>query len=192
LIFSKFYTALSRHIQLTDDDKLLCEAEFIPFEFAKNSFLEEENKVPKHLYFISEGFMRLFYYDDSSNEITTFLASEGQFITPFLDFIHEKTTNQNLECITDCKVLRIERSRLVTLIDKSLNFKQFSLVIFEQAIASTQSRANDLATQTAEQRYINLLEKNPQFVQNIPLQYISSYLGIKPQSLSRIRKQLIK
>ena len=81
---------------------------------------------------------------------------------------------------------------LVELIDKNENFKNFSLIIFEQAMASTNIRANDLATLTAELRYKKLLEMQPEIIQNVPVQYIASYLGMKPQSLSRIRKQLIK
>jgi CRP/FNR family transcriptional regulator, anaerobic regulatory protein len=136
--------------------------------------------------------MRLFYDDDNGDDVTVLIASPNRFITSFLDFIHEKKSNLNLECITDCACYRIERSKLVELIDKNDNFKKFSLVIFEQAIATTQIRANDLATLTAESRYKKLIEQQPEIIQNVPIQYIASYLGIKPQSLSRIRKQLIK
>jgi ribosomal protein L10 len=80
----------------------------------------------------------------------------------------------------------------VELIDKNENFKNFSLIIFEQAMANTNIRANDLATLTAELRYKKLLQEQPEIIQNVPVQYIASYLGIKPQSLSRIRKQMIK
>jgi CRP-like cAMP-binding protein len=154
--------------------------------------LEVQNQKPQHLYFINEGFMRLFYYDNNSDEVTTHLCSPNGFITSFLSFIHEKPAEDNLECITDCELIRITRPKLVELIEKSEQFKKFSLIIFEQAIASTQIRANNLATLTAELRYKKLIEQQPEIIQNVPIQYIASYLGIKPQSLSRIRKQLIK
>jgi CRP-like cAMP-binding protein len=88
-------------------------------------------------------------------------------------------------------VLRITNANLKKLIDESENFKKFSLIIFEQAIFSTANRANDLATLNAEQRYKKLIDKQPQLIQNIPIQYIASYLGMKPESLSRIRRQII-
>jgi hypothetical protein len=78
------------------------------------------------------------------------------------------------------------------LIDKNENFKKLSLVIFEQSVAATQIRANDFATLTAELRYKKLIDYQPEIIQHVPIQYIASYLGIKPQSLSRIRKQIIK
>jgi hypothetical protein len=64
--------------------------------------------------------------------------------------------------------------------------------MLEKSISSATLRANDLALLNAEQRYHKMLDQQAHFIQNIPLQYIASYLGIKPQSLSRIRKQIIK
>ncbi len=81
---------------------------------------------------------------------------------------------------------------MIELIDKNENFKKFSLVIFEQAATTNQIRANDFATLTAELRYKKMVEHQPEIIQHVPIQYIASYLGIKPQSLSRIRKQMIK
>lgn len=136
--------------------------------------------------------MRLFYYDDNGDEITTQLSSPESFITSFLSYINQKKATDNLECITDCDLLRISRPKMLELIAASETFKNFSLIIFQEAITTTQSRANDLATLTAEIKYKKLLNEQPQLIQNIPLQYIASYLGIKPQSLSRIRNLLNK
>ncbi len=187
-----FLSLFESYVQLTESDIEFCKQYFELKSLPKNNIIEEENKVPKYLYFITKGFMRLFYYDDNGDEVTTFIASPNRFITSFLSFIHEKKSNENLECITDCEFYKIERSKLLELIDKNENFKKFSLVIFEQAIATTQIRANDFATLTADLRYKKLIEQQPEIIQNVPVQYIASYLGIKPQSLSRIRKQMIK
>lgn len=187
-----FLSLFDSYVKLSDSDMEFCRKYFELASLPKNSIVEEENRVPKHLYFITNGFMRLFYYDDNGDEITTLIASPNRFITSFLNFIHEKKSNENLECITDCEFYRIERSKLIELIDKNENFKKFSLVIFEQAIATTQIRANDFATLTADLRYKKLIEQQPEIIQHVPIQYIASCLGIKPQSLSRIRKQIIK
>ncbi|TAE30003.1 MAG: Crp/Fnr family transcriptional regulator [Cytophagales bacterium] len=191
-MIDNLFKAFSTQVELTESDKEICAPYFELITFSKNSIVEEENRVPRYLYFIVKGFMRLFYYDDNGDEVTTFIASSNAFITPFLEFIHERKSKENLECITDCDVYKAERISLMELINKNENFKQFSLTIFEQAIATTQLRANDLATLTAELRYKKLLEQQPDIIQNVPVQYIASYLGIKPQSLSRIRRQLIK
>jgi len=187
-----FLNLFDSYVKLTDKDIDICKQYFELKSLPKNNIVEEENKVPKHLYFITKGFMRLFYYDDKGDEITTHIESQNQFITSFTNFIREIKSNENLECITNCEFYKIERSKLIELIEKNENFKNFSLVIFEQAAARTQIRANDFATLTADLRYKKLVEQQPEIIQNVPIQYIASYLGIKPQSLSRIRKQIIK
>jgi CRP/FNR family transcriptional regulator, anaerobic regulatory protein len=191
-MLDRFYQVFSAFSPLHPDDKKLCEPYFELVSLTKNDLVEEENKIPRHLYFLNEGFMRLFYNSEDGEEVTTFIASPNQFITPFLDFIHEKKSLFNVACVTNCEVLRIERSQLVQLIAQSTPFQKFSIVIFEQAIASTQARANDLATLSAEARYKKLITEQPEIIQHVPIQYIASYLGIKPQSLSRIRRQITK
>jgi len=189
---ASFLNLFDSYVKLTDSEIEFCKPYFELNSVPKNSIVEEENRVPKHLYFITKGFMRLFYYDTNGDEITTLIVSQNRFVTSFTNFIHETKSNENLECITNCEFYKIERSKLVELIDKSENFKKLSLTIFEQSVATTQLRANDFATLTAELRYKKLVEQQPELIKNVPVQYIASYLGIKPQSLSRIRKQLIK
>lgn len=185
------FDTISKTVSLTETDIQLCNTYFELVTTGKNYILEEQDKIPQYLYFIASGFMRLFYYDENGDEVTSHISSPNSFLAPFLSFINQKKAKENIECITECELLRISRPDLVTLIDSSENFKKFSLIIFEQAIESTEIRANDLATLVAEQRYKKLMETQPSILQNVPIQYIASYLGIKPQSLSRIRRQII-
>ncbi len=191
-MIEQLFNQIEKHIPLTETDKSFCEPYFERFDLSKNSILEEEDKIPTHLYFILQGFMRLFYIADTGEEITTLIASPNQFVTSFLHFINQSKSSEKLTTITDATFYRIERSRLKALIDANENFKKFSLLIFEHAITASHTRANDLATRNAEMRYKKLMEEQPEIIQNVPIQFIASYLGIKPQSLSRIRKQFIK
>jgi CRP/FNR family transcriptional regulator, anaerobic regulatory protein len=183
---------ISKKVAFTKEDIQLCEQYFIPSTHLRNSIIDEQDKIPQYLYFVNAGYMRLFFYDDNGDEATSYITGPQNFIASFLSLVHQQKTIENVECITDCELLSIKREDVLTLIEQSENFKQFSLVIFENAMASSQLRANDLATLSAEQRYKKLIETQPQILQNVPIQYIASYLGIKPQSLSRIRKQFIK
>ncbi len=182
---------INKTVILTDKDIQLCNQYFETVSISKNTILQVQDKVPEYLYFIASGFMRLFYCDENGDEITTNLSSSNAFLTSFLSFIHQKKAKENVECITKCDIVRIHRPNLAILIDECESFKKFSLIIFENAIASTENRANDLATLSAEQRYRKLMENQPEILQNVPMQYIASFLGMKPESLSRIRRQKI-
>ena len=190
-MFDSLFQEISKTIQLDVNDKTFCKQYFETVTVNRNTIIEDQEKIPLFLYFIDKGFMRLFYYDENGDEITTYLCSPNGFIASFLNLINQTPATENVECITDCQLLRISRQNLITLIDKSENFKKFSLSIFEKVMALSQIRANDLATLTAELRYKKMIAEQPHLLQNIPIQYIASFLGIKPQSLSRIRRQII-
>ncbi|MFM2232713.1 MAG: hypothetical protein RJB31_1414 [Bacteroidota bacterium] len=190
--YERLLAEISQTGKLTVEDIDNVKKNFIPVSATRNSVLEEQGKVPQYLYFIDSGFMRLFYYDENGEEQTTFLCSQSGFIASFSSLINQTKATENVECITDCELFKISYVDAKKLVENSENFKNFFLVIFEKSISSASTRANDLAMLNAEQRYQKMIDQQPHFIQNIPLQYIASYLGIKPQSLSRIRKQAIK
>jgi CRP-like cAMP-binding protein len=89
-----FLNLFDSYVQLTEDDIALCEQYFELQSFPKNSILEQENKVPKHLYFITEGFMRLFYDDDNGDDVTILIASPNRFITPLAHTLPKTQTKR--------------------------------------------------------------------------------------------------
>ncbi len=190
-MLDNLFQEISKTVHLDEQDRRLCNQFFEVITENRNTIVEAQGKIPRFLYFINSGFSRLFYCDDKGNEVTTFLCAPNAFIASFLSLVHQQLASENVACVTDCQLLRISRQNLATLIDRSENFKKFSLVIFEKVMALSQVRANDLATLTAEERYKKLIEEQPRLLQHIPIQYIASFLGIKPQSLSRIRRQVI-
>lgn len=184
-------SVIEKTVKPSAEDGELCAQYFEEQTVSRNTVLEEGGKVPRWLWFSVDGFLRLFHSDDNGEEQTSFLCSPPGFIASFLAFIHQTVSIDTVACITDSRLLRISHSNLKTLIDRSQNFQQFSLVIFEQAIRSVSDRANDLATLNAEQRYRKLLAQQPAIAQQVPVQYIASYLGMKPESLSRVRRGII-
>jgi CRP/FNR family transcriptional regulator, anaerobic regulatory protein len=183
---------ISQKIKLSGRDIELCNKYFEPVLFPKNRIIEEEGKVPRYLYFVVSGFMRLFHYNDNGDEITSHINCPPGFITSYFHFINETKADVNVECITACELLRITKKNLDYLIQQSISLKDFSIWVFQQSIAYNENRSKELATLTAEQRYNKLIENYPQILHNVPLQYIASFLGMNSKSLSRIRKQIIR
>ncbi len=183
---------VNQQVALTENDRELCKKYFEPVLFPKNRIIEHEGKVPKYLYFVVSGFMRLFYYNQSGDEVTTHINCPPGFLTSYSNFTNHTRSDENLECITECELLRIDKPSLDSLVQNSLALKDFSIWVFQRSISYNESRSKDLATLTAEQRYKKLIENSPEIVHNVPLQYIASFLGMNPKSLSRIRKQMIR
>lgn len=167
--------------------KKLFQAVLVP----KNRILEEAGKTPQHLYYIVSGFMRLFYYNDNGDEVTTHINCPHGFFTAFSEFTNQTNSSTNVEAVTECQLLRITKSDYDLLMNESTFWKDYGVHILQESIIYNEGRSKDLATLTAEQRYLKLMKSQPQIIQNVPLQYIASFLGIKPESLSRIRRNLI-
>ena len=183
---------ISQKVTLTDSDKEQFKKFAEPILFPKNRIIENEGKVPGYLYFVISGFMRLFYYNDLGDEVTTHINCPPGFFSSYTHFANQTKSNENVECITECELLRITKKDLDLLTQNSLAFKDFSIWVFQQSITYNENRSKDLATLTAEQRYKKLMDNDPQIIHNVPLQYIASFLGMNAKSLSRIRKQMSK
>ncbi|WP_211302029.1 Crp/Fnr family transcriptional regulator [Chitinophaga niastensis] len=156
----------------------------------KGTVLVAHNKRATHLYFINSGFIRNYYLQDGL-EVTSHINCPPGFITSFNSFINGTNSPEVVQCITDCDLLRITKKDLDTLYQECPNWGLTGRLIYEQALAYNEQRTKDIMTLTAKQRYLNLLAIHPDIIQHVPLQYIASFIGIKPESLSRIRKQII-
>ncbi|RQO29746.1 Crp/Fnr family transcriptional regulator [Taibaiella sp. KBW10] len=183
---------ITQSVALSDSERNLCMQYFEPVLYPKNRVIEEEGKIPGYLYFIVSGFIRLFHFNDKGEELTTHINCPPGFITSYSNFATQKKSDENLECVTQCELLRITKSDLDTFIEQSAAFKDFSIRVFQQSLSYNETRAKELATLNAERRYLKLMEEHPEVLQNVPMQYIASFLGMNPKSLSRIRKQIIK
>lgn len=168
-----------------------CEKLFQPVLMPKNRILEEADKVPQHLYYIVSGFMRLFYYNDNGDEVTTHINCPHGFFTSFAEFVNQTKASANVETVTECQLLRISKQDYDLLMSESSFWKDYGMYVLQESVVYNEERSNDLASLTAEQRYLKLMSSHPNVIQNVPLQYIASFLGIKPESLSRIRRNLI-
>jgi len=182
---------ISEKVLLSENDKELCGQYFEPVLYPKNRIIEEEGKSPKYLYFVVSGFVRLFHYNDKGDEVTTHINCPPGFITSYSNFLNQTKASENLECITECELLRISKTNLDLLMQQSAAIKDFSIFVFQQSVAYNENRSKELATLTGEQRYKKLIENYPAILHNVPVQYIASFLGMKPESLSRIRRQMI-
>ncbi|WP_419870053.1 Crp/Fnr family transcriptional regulator [Chryseobacterium sp. CT-SW4] len=164
---------------------------FEPVAYSKNTVIEKEGEVPGYLYYIVSGYMRLFHLNRNGDQVTTHINCPPGFFTSYSNFINQKKSLENVECITACELLRITKKDLDAFTKESASMKDFSIHVFQESIAYHEQRSNELSSLRAEERYRELLKNYPGIIQHVPVQYIASFLGMKPESLSRIRRKLI-
>lgn len=189
--YDTLFSYIARIIEMPESDKNQCRKYFTPVFVPKDTILDQAGKVPLYHNFIVSGYMRNFYIDSHGEEVTVDLNDGPRFFTSYFHFINQTVSNEYLHCITDCELLRITKADADTSAKTSFTQKDYTIKLFQKIQEEDKQRMNDLAILTAEQRYVKLLNEKPNIVKNIPLKYISSYLGIKPESLSRIRRELL-
>lgn len=189
--YDTLFEYISLMIDIPEHDRAQCRSTFKPLWVARDTMLEVAGKVPVHHNFIVSGFMRKFYINDKGEEVTVDLNNSPRFFTSYYPFVSQTISNEYLQCITDCELLRITKTDADSTSATSITQKDYTIRLFQQIQEEDRQRMNDLATLTAEQRYVKLMKDCPNIIKNVPLKYIASYLGIKPESLSRIRREII-
>lgn len=157
----------------------------------KGEFFNMQYMVCNDLELIVKGIFRIYYSNpDTSHETNIFFFSENQFIVSFRSFITRNACHYFIQAMEDCEIVYITYRDLTSLYETHPNWAKFGRLLAELFFTYSQTRAEELLFFTHEQRYIRLLDEHPNIVNRIPAYHISSYLGIKNPSLSRIRKRI--
>ncbi|ANH83957.1 cyclic nucleotide-binding protein [Niabella ginsenosidivorans] len=155
---------------------------------AKNKFLITEGKVCRHLYYLQQGALRGFITIDGK-EITNWFGFENAFITSFHSFITQQPCLENIQLIEGSILWRISKERLTELFDRYHEIERLVRIIYEKYYIRLEERYVNAQFKTAAERYERLLHQSPHIIERVPLGYISSYLGISQETLSRIRSR---
>jgi len=153
------------------------------------NFLEKGQKCD-HLYFVLKGFVRVYYYDLDGNDMTHMFAYENSITTSPFSFFKNEENILYLEALEETELLLITADQLQTLIDHVEHTGEAIRKLFIEFGMVMSRRVMSIHTETAEERYLNLMKSYPEIFQKAKLTQIASYLGITPQSLSRIRKNI--
>ncbi|MEY4904981.1 MAG: hypothetical protein RLZZ292_2796 [Bacteroidota bacterium] len=155
----------------------------------KKEFLLQEGKICTKITFINSGCMRIFFNVDGEENTIQFFFQDSWY-TDYSSFLTGLPTVENMQALEPCEVVQFSKKDLYVLYDRYPVFDRVGRVLAENAFRSVSRLNQMLANEEPEQRYLSLLEKRPEVVERIPQHYIASYLGIKPESLSRIRKRI--
>lgn len=149
-----------------------------------------EGEVQRNIGFLVSGLMRVFYVDEKGNEITTWFAKENEYVTDYPAFIRQSPAKFNFQCLEPCMVVNLPYSDMQKCYEKYKMIEKYGRLVAEEVVVMQQSRIESFLFENAEQRYLNFVSHNSDLFNRISLTYLSSYLGIERQSLSRIRKSL--
>lgn len=163
---------------------------FEPQSLKKKQYLLAVDQVCDFIAFVSKGCIRHYHIKDG-DEVTCDVSFENQFLTDFSSFNSGLGSRMTFQALEDTTLFVISKSRLHDLYQINPKFEGLARKIAEQVAIRSTEIAMSLAADSPEERYINLLNEKPAIFQRVQQKYIAHMLGIKPESLSRIRKRVL-
>jgi len=180
---------IQSRITLTQNDIDLIKKYFISEEISAQTNLLEAGKVEKYIYFLNTGIVKG-YQNIDGKIVVQHLVSEQDFFTSLDSFMTETPSLDYYETITHCNLIKISKSDFDILEKETTFWTLFVKEVTNEHLGCKLERVKDFQILTAKERYLKFLNQNPKLALNVSIDNIASFLGMEPQSLSRIRKQI--
>lgn len=188
--FQILLESLKQITTLDPEEELLFQNAFKPYVLKKNEYFLQSTEINTKLGFLCKGLVRYFVF--KNEEVATLeFTKEGEFVADYGSFISKQPSIQNIQALEDCEFLIINYDELQKLYQISKNANLLGRIIVEHRFIVMVNQLLTVHQFNPEDRYRYFLEQYKDLVQRIPQYLIASYVGVKPQSLSRIRKRIV-
>ena len=181
---------LTKYVNLSDVELEDIANRFKSKVVKKNNYLLRQGDTCKDLVFVQKGCLRLYYLKDDI-EVSVWFAFQHSSAIEIYSFISENPSDYFLQAIEDSEILYLPKAELNKLYQHHPKMQEMMRNFWEDVILNLINRFTSLQKDSAEKRYLDLLNK-PAYLETIPQKYLASFIGVTPTSLSRIRKKIIK
>ncbi len=182
---------LDQLVDISPEDWTYFTSKLQPRSFTKKSKLLELHQVENHISFIESGTVRLYIpKEDPDKEITFGFCFKDEFVSAYDSFLTQSPSAYEVETLTPTQIMSITYADLQLVYQHTQIGNLIGRLTAERLFLIKSRREQDLLHLSAEERYLNLFKERPELLKEVPLKYISSYIGVTSQALSRIRKRL--
>jgi CRP-like cAMP-binding protein len=178
-----------QQVKLSDDDWKMFASKLSREEYPSKYLLLRAGQTEDYLSFVARGILR-FYIPEEEKDLTFSFVFHGNFVSAYDSFLTRTPSSYHVETLTKTTLWRLSWSSLQAIYQESKAGQTIGRLASETLFLRKSRRELSLLKDSAEQRYLTLLEEQPELIRQIPLKYIASYIGITPQALSRIRKRI--
>ena len=189
-MYELLYNKITESISITDEEFDFCKTLFLPKKLRKRQYLLQEGDVCKYTAFVTKGILRSYTIDNKGTEHILQFAFEGWWMGDLYSYLTDEPSMYNMEAIENCELLLISKPSWELLLEKIPAFERYFRILIQNNLIATQQRLMGTLSETAEEKYVKLINNFPGCLQRVPQHMIASYLGITRETLSRIRGQM--
>lgn len=179
-----------KYSTMTHDELDILENILVPMKFAKGQMILSEGEICKHIYYIEKGLVRQFYFK-KGKEVTERMAVEGNIVMCIESLFKEEPTSLQVEALEPVLIYALPKARLEEVALHNVNIQILYRKILEESLILSQIHADLLRFETAQDRYRKMCKLATQVTLRAPLVYIASYLQMTPETLSRVRSNIV-
>src|ERR1700754_3401689 len=183
---------VAKYIHLSDEELNFFHCILKHRQVRKKTFLLQEGEVCDFEAFVLNGCIRSYYLDTEGVETILLFAVEDWWVSDLTSFSEQKPSNLFIETLEECELLSIDYKNKTRLFEKIPAFERMFRLMVQRALGVLQQRFYASVSQTAEERYLQFMDKYPQIAQRVPQHQIARYIGVSPEFLSKVRSTMYK
>ncbi|MCX2474451.1 Crp/Fnr family transcriptional regulator [Pedobacter sp. MC2016-05] len=188
--FEILFSHIDRKISLSPEEKHMVFEHFIPKQLAKKQYLLSEGEVCRNMAFVCSGLLKTFNVDEKGIERVSIFGWEGWWLSDFSSFLTGIKSVSFIDALEDAELLLISKENYEALTLQVPKMDRFFRILYQNSIVTKERRLRNSITYSASERYSEFIETNPEVSNRIPQHLIASYLGIAPETLSRIKRKI--
>lgn len=189
-MYELFFQNFNKKTPLTPEEETLIKTYLIPKKLRKKQYLLQEGDICKTFAFIEKGALKAYSVDDAGNEHIIQFGLEGWFISDMYSFLTGEPATYNIDAIEDAELVLISKSAHDELLQKLPKYETYTRLNITGAYLAMQKRLTSIISSPLEERYASFIALYPELVQRVPQHMIAAYMGLTPETLSRIRRRI--
>ena len=189
-MYELFFQNFNKKVPLTQEEEAQIKNFLTPKKLRKKQYLLQEGDVCKTIAFIEKGLLKAYSVDYNGNEHIIQFGLEGWVISDLYSFLTGEPATYNIDAIEDAELELISKSAHEELLLKAPKYETFTRLNITGAYLAMQKRLTSIISSSLEERYANFIALYPNIVQRVPQHMIASYMGLTPETLSRIRRRI--
>ena len=189
-MYEIFFQKFNDRVTLTKEEEGLVKQYLIPKKLRKKQYLLQEGDVCKHVAFVEKGALKAYTVDDTGAESIVQFALEGWTISDLYSFLTGEPATYNIDALEDAELVLISKLAHEELLQKLPKYETYIRLQITSAYIALQKRLTSIISLSLEERYKNFIALYPNIAQRVPQHMIASYMGLTPETLSRVRNRM--